>query len=144
MPAARASFDGFDRSSMAYRSHIMNELASANVRTTRADSLPPQIYIRRMARNGIPKTPPAWYLREWMAERIGNKRGAQAEMMRRTGWSKATMSQLYNDQQDLNSDYLRQAAEALGVETYELLMPPQMADAIKRIEESASVIVGVR
>lgn len=118
----------------------MNFDASADIRTWVTDTRTVRSYNRNMARKGIPKTPPAWFLREWMEVCIGKKRGVQAEMMRLTGWSKATMSQLYNDQQDMNSDYLRQACEALNLRQHEILMPPEAAMALRRFEQTAREI----
>lgn len=122
-------------------SHITNEKAIAYVRTCRAD-LPRRLpYKMGMARRGIPKTPPMWYLKEWMAARGMKGRGAQAKMMQLTDWSKATMSQLYNGSQDFSPKILREAADALGCQPYELLMPPEQAMAILRLRKDALRIV---
>lgn len=91
-----------------------------------------------MARRGIPKTPPLWYLREWMAAK-GIKR--QADMADRTGWSKATMSQLYNGKQDFSPKILREAAAALEIQPFELLMHPDQAMALVRLRRDAVRIV---
>lgn len=92
-----------------------------------------------MARRGIPKRPPQWYLREWMAA-CGIKR--QTEMMKLTGWSKATMSQLYTGKQDYNPKLLEEAAAALKAKRWELLMLPAEAFAIRGFRETARVIAG--
>lgn len=65
----------------------------------------------------------------------------QSDMMKLTGWSKAKMSQLYNGQQDFNSEVLVEAADALRCEPAELLMEPERAFAIRRLRETAAVIV---
>lgn len=91
-----------------------------------------------MARRGIPKGPPKWYLREWMAA-CGVKK--QTEMMKLTGWSKATMSQLYNFKQDYSPTILDDAARALQAEPWELLMPPERAFAMRGFRETARAIV---
>lgn len=65
----------------------------------------------------------------------------QSDMMKLTGWSKAKMSQLYNGQQDFNSEILAEASAALNCEAAELLMMPERAFAIRRLRESAAVIV---
>lgn len=62
-------------------------------------------------------------------------------MMEKTGWSKATMSQLYNGKQDFNSKILKEAADALGVETHELLMSPERAMAARRMRQAAVELV---
>jgi transcriptional regulator with XRE-family HTH domain len=67
---------------------------------------------------------------------------SQAEMARLAGWSKATMSQLYNQQQDLSTPILEAASEALKVEPFELLMPPERAMALRKFRETAAIIVG--
>lgn len=91
-----------------------------------------------MARRGIPKGPPSWYLREWMAAR-GIKK--QSHMMKLTGWSKATMSQLYTGKQDYSPKIIKEAASALGAEEYELLMPPERAMAIRQLRKDALRVV---
>ncbi len=92
---------------------------------------------------GIPKGGINWYLPEWMAACGLDYRGAQAEMMRRTGWSKATMSQLFNGTQDYSPKVVNEAAQALSCEPYELLMPPEKAMAIRRLLASAQQIVTI-
>lgn len=62
-------------------------------------------------------------------------------MMRRTGWSRATASQLYNGDQDFSPKILREAADALHIEPYELLMPPEKAMNLRRLERAAFGIV---
>lgn len=123
---------------MPERSHITNISASGLVRTSRADIRDGIPYYANMARRGIPKNPPAWFLQEWM-KACGVE--TQADMMERTGWSKATMSQLYNGKQDFNSKYLTEAAEALEIERHELLMTPEIAMAQRRLRQAAIAIV---
>jgi transcriptional regulator with XRE-family HTH domain len=68
-------------------------------------------------------------------------RGAKAKMMSLTGWSRATMSQLYNGKQDYSPEILRQASEALQVEPYELLMRPEKAILLREAVSGARRIV---
>jgi transcriptional regulator with XRE-family HTH domain len=89
-----------------------------------------------MARRGVPKQI-NWYLREWM----DTLKVSQAEMIRRTGWSKATTSQLYNNKQDYNPNLVNVAATALHLETFELLMRPERAMALRRQREAAIQLV---
>ncbi len=94
-----------------------------------------------MARRGTPKNGINWFLPEWM-EACGLKgRGSQAKMMKLTGWSRATMSQLYNGKQDYSPDILRQASLALNVEPYELLMQPEKAMLLRQAVANARQIV---
>lgn len=65
----------------------------------------------------------------------------QTAMREKTGWSKASMSQLYSGKQDFNSKILREAADALGIEAHELLMAPERAMAARRLRAAAVEIV---
>ena len=67
-------------------------------------------------------------------------RGSQTRMMELTGWSKATMSQLYNNTQDYSPKVLTEAARALNAEEWELLMPPERAMRLRRIQADATEI----
>lgn len=96
-----------------------------------------------MARRGIPKGPVNWYLREWMEACGLSGRGAQAKMMERTGWSKATMSQLFNGTQDYSPKVVNEASVALSVEPWELLMHPDRAMALRRLQSSAQDVVSI-
>jgi transcriptional regulator with XRE-family HTH domain len=122
-------------------SHITNLMATPKVRTFSAD-LPDRLsYYANMAkRRGVPKQI-NWYLREWMEACGLDGRGAQAKMMKLTGWSKATMSQLFNGTQDYSPKIIKEAALALNVEEFELLMPPAKAMALRRYRESAAEVV---
>lgn len=51
------------------------------------------------------------------------------------------MSQLYNGQQDYSPEILNVAANALGVEPFELLMTPERAMAMRRLYADAVRIV---
>lgn len=88
-----------------------------------------------MARRGVP-TQINWYLKEWM-DLLGVN---QAEMIRRTDWSKATASQLYNNKQDYSPKLVNEAARALNIERHELLMKPERAMALRRQREAALVL----
>ncbi len=88
-----------------------------------------------MARRGIPNQI-NWYLREWMVM-LGK---SQADMIRLCDWSKATASQLYNNKQDYSPKIVADAAKALNVEPFELLMKPERAMALRRQREAAIVL----
>lgn len=119
---------------------MTNEQTSPFVRTLPADTMRISSYIPNMARRGIPKAPPRWFLVEWMAACGMSGRGAQAKMMERTGWSKATMSQLFNGTQDYSPAIIEAAAAALEVEPFELLLPPERAMALRDFKRAARVI----
>lgn len=86
-----------------------------------------------MARRGIPKSGASWFIKEWM-DSLGV---TQAEMIRRTDWSKASASQIYNGIQDYSPRIVSEAAKALNLEEYELLMTPDRAAAFRRLRETA-------
>lgn len=94
-----------------------------------------------MARRGKPKGFVPWYLPEWMEASGLKGRGARERMRELTGWSKATMSQLYNDNQDFSPKILAEAAQALNCQPYELLMRPEAAMAIRQLRQDALRIV---
>lgn len=136
MPATADSSDvlGF---SMHLCSHITNFVSSGIVRTWRNDKFYRVSHNRNMARRGIPKGAVNWFLREWM-DYLGVR---QAQMIERTDWSKATASQLYTGKQDYSPKVVNEAAKALHVAPYELLMRPEDAMAIRRIRQEALRIV---
>lgn len=68
-------------------------------------------------------------------------RGAQAKTVEITGWSKATMRQLYNYNQYYSRSFLEAAAKALPCEIYELLMPPARAMSIRGLRANTAEIV---
>lgn len=141
MPAAVLSVERSGAICMSTCSHITNKKASAFVRTFTADDRRGYSYNTNMTRRGVPKKPPAWYLPEWMEVCGLSGRGSQARMMELTGWSRATMSQLYNGTQDISTPILEAAANALQVEAFELLMPPERAMALRQLRQSAATIV---
>lgn len=107
------------------------------VRTKRND-LPANVsHNRNMARRGIPKGGASWFIREWM-DHLGVR---QRDMVERCDWSKATASQIYNGVQDFSPRIVLEAATALNVEPFELLMPPERAMALRRLRASAEEIV---
>ncbi len=122
---------------MANSSHIPNFTASGKIQNVQADFSSACLYNANMARRGIPKGPVIWYLREWMASKDIVK---QTQMMKRTGWSKAKMSQLYNAQQDFNSEILIEAANALHIHPYELLMHPDAANHLRTLQKTGLAI----
>jgi transcriptional regulator with XRE-family HTH domain len=122
---------------------MTNLHASPKVRTFPADTENRWAHERFMARRGVPKGPVNWYLREWMAACGLDGRGSQAKMMEMTGWSKATMSQLFNGTQDYSPKVVNDAARALNAEPWELLMHPDQAMALRRLQTSASDVVRI-
>jgi transcriptional regulator with XRE-family HTH domain len=140
MPALSAS-SCVPGCSMPFSSHITNVGARGYDRTIRNDFTAAVSHNRNMARRGVPNRI-NWFLREWMdyTEEFSG-RGGQERMRKQTGWSKATMSQLYNNQQDYSPKLVNEAAEALNVAPYELLMKPETAMALRRLRQDALRVV---
>lgn len=136
MLAAEASVDvrGVD---MTDSSHITNNCATTNVRTSRNDICCWISHNQNMARRGIPKDGKVnWYLREWM-DMLGVR---QRDMIERCDWSKATASQLYSGVQDYSPRLVNEAALALNLAPYELLMKPSEALALRKLRAAGKEI----
>lgn len=139
MPASLASSDvrGFTMPhSFAHHEHTIKQ----KVRTFGNDLRFYVSHNTNMAnRRGIPKQGATWFIREWM-DYYNIK---QARMIELTGWSKASASQLYNGVQDYSPKLVREAAIALNLQDYELLMHPDKAMALRRLQASAETIVQI-
>lgn len=141
MPALEASSIVAGGFSMSHCSHITNNHSRRKIRDTPTDNKLPFPHNRNMSRRGVPKGPVNWFLREWMEACGLRGRGAQAKMMELTGWSKATMSQLFNGTQDYSPKVVNDAAKALNLQPYELLMHPDAANALKALRNDALRVV---
>jgi len=78
-----------------------------------------------------------WFLQSWMTT-LGV---TQAKLSRETGWSKATTNDIYHGRTAYYRQIVNEAAQALRISPYELLMHPEEAMAIRRMRESALRIV---
>lgn len=76
---------------------------------------------------------PDWFLSEWMAA----KQVSQADLVRLTGWSKATVNDIFHGRTEYYRAILNQVAAALSVQPWELLMHPAEANAILSMRDSA-------
>lgn len=76
---------------------------------------------------------PDWFLPEWMAT-LGLR---QADIIKKTDWSRGTVSNIYNGKTDYYRAIVNDLARALNIEPYELLMHPDEAMAIRRMRQSA-------
>jgi transcriptional regulator with XRE-family HTH domain len=77
-----------------------------------------------------------WYLREWAA-RDGKR---QADLGRDLGWQKNTANRIWHGRQPYRRDIVNQVAAWLGIEPYELLMPPEQAIALRNLRQTARMI----
>jgi len=135
--AAKSVYDGFCMSGTFAHPEQKN---NPFVRTLRNDTRGDSSHNWNMARRGKPDGI-NWFLKEWVDYTFPQERGRQAAMMKRTGWSRATMSQLYNNDQDHSPRRVNEAARALHAEPWELLMLPERAMALRKIRASAEEIV---
>ena len=82
----------------------------------------------------MPATPANdWFLRQW----VETLETTQAELERQTGWDKRKASHLMNGKQPYKRDTVNEAAVALSIEPFELLMHPDDAFALRRLRENA-------
>jgi hypothetical protein len=77
-----------------------------------------------------------WYLAEWLE----TLRIKQADLARLTDWDKRKTSFLVSGKQPYKRDDINEAAFALNVQPFELLMPPEQAMALRRLRDSAITI----
>ena len=79
---------------------------------------------------------PNWYLREWMIH-LGRK---QTALVTELGWLKSRASKFWNGQHSYRRELVNEIAAWLGIQPYELLMPPAEAIALRRLRETAVLI----
>lgn len=83
---------------------------------------------------------PDWFLPEWMA----TLRVKQADLVRSTDWSPATVNDIYHGRTEYYRGVLNTVAKVLNLQPFELLMHPDDAMAIRRFRESALTIAANR
>lgn len=76
---------------------------------------------------------PDWFLEAWLSATATT----QAALCRRTGWDKRKASFLVNGRQEYRRTEINEAALALNVEPFELLMHPDDAMALRRMRRDA-------
>lgn len=85
-------------------------------------------------------SPPAqkdWFLKDWMSH-LGR---IQAEISKDLGWDRSRVSKVYNGVQPYTRADVNALATWLGIEPFELMIPPRKALALRRLHESAALIV---
>lgn len=74
---------------------------------------------------------PDWYLRDWAAR--ADK--IQGDLVTELGWHKTTAHRVWHGRQPYRRDLVNQVARWLGLEPYELFLPPDEALKIRRWRE---------
>jgi hypothetical protein len=82
------------------------------------------------------KPGPDWYLRDWMAH-FGKR---QAALSNELGWTKGRAHYVWHGNTPYGRDVVNEVAAWLGIEPFELLMPPRDALNLRRLRESAMAI----
>jgi len=117
---------------MPHGSDILNSESSEGVSKNRNDA---DVWIIKT--QSVAAAPDKnWFLQEWMAR--FDKR--QASLANELGWNKGRANHIWHGKQPYNRAIVNEVAEWLGVEPYELLMPPAKAMQLRRFEEAAKAI----
>lgn len=98
----------------------------------RADAAPRLPHVALMT-----EREPDWYLQEWLAH-LGKR---QASLVNELGWVKGRANKVYHGAQPYRREVVNEIAGWLGIQPYELLMPPAEALAIRGLRETAQAIV---
>lgn len=80
---------------------------------------------------------PDWYLQAWLAY-LGKR---QASLVNELGWVKGRANKVFHGAQPYRREVVNEIAGWLGIQPYELLMPPEEALAIRGLRETAQAIV---
>ena len=79
---------------------------------------------------------PDWFLRQWMA----TLRMKQSQLAELTGWGKAKTNDIYHGRTGYYRQIVNDAARALQLQPYELLLPPSEARAIQSMVRAVHVV----
>lgn len=77
-----------------------------------------------------------WYFRDWLL----TLRLKQSDVVARTDWPKSKVSKLVNGSVAYNRDIINEAAAALNLKPFELLLHPEEAMALRGFRQSARII----
>ena len=77
-----------------------------------------------------------WYFRDWLL----TLRLKQSDVVARTDWPKSKVSKLVNGKVAYTRDIINEAAAALNLRPFELLLHPQEAMALRGFRQTAVII----
>lgn len=83
-----------------------------------------------MARQPATKPKSKAYIQEWMTL----ARLRQSDLVKLLGWSKAKANSVWHADQRINEDILEEVAPLVHARTYELLMHPDVAHQLRRLQ----------
>ncbi|WP_303703029.1 hypothetical protein [Brevundimonas naejangsanensis] len=83
-----------------------------------------------------PVDTPDWHLQDWLAH--FEKR--QASLVNELGWDKSRANFVYHGKQAYKRDLVNEISAWLGIEPYELLMPPADALQLRQLRQAAIAI----
>lgn len=118
-----------DNCVMPFCSKKRNILSSENYPKIANACFNVSFYVRNMASQPHHD----WFLADWLKSLAVR----QARMMELTGWDKRKTSELVTGKQRYNRDIINEAAAALNLQPFELLMHPADAMAMRRFRDSA-------
>lgn len=78
-----------------------------------------------------------WRLQDWMA----HFRKRQVDMVHDLGWDKARANFVFHNKQPYRREVVNEISRWLGIKPFELLMRPSEALALRRLRETAALIV---
>lgn len=76
-----------------------------------------------------------WYLREWLDSK--GVRYHHAWLQKETAWSDGKVTNVLSGKKRYDKDIVNLVSGKLGILPYELLMPPQLANAIRNMRTEA-------
>lgn len=118
---------------MSLSLHNANTSSTPNVCYLRNDFYCDRLHNADMSKPTRPRRQVIWYLNEWL-KHYGM---TQADLVRKTEWSKTKVSHLCGSQQDFSSEILETLAVIFNIRPYELLMHPEESNSLKRIRNEA-------
>lgn len=109
-----------------------------------ADAANVRAYKLRMARKGAEDWPEGpysehdWYLREW----IDHFGWSNVEFADKAGWAPSTVTDLTTGTTNYYRRRVIEAAQALGIAPFELMMKPEDAMALRKFRDAGSQLFG--
>jgi hypothetical protein len=88
---------------------------------------------------GVRAEAPDWYLSDWMR----TLKVSQAKLAAECDWTPSTMHGIYHGRTNYYREIVNLIASKLNIQPYELLMHPEQAMAVRKMQASAAEIMTV-